>query len=74
VHRIAAEYIAHRLMPDDGGLDAVHVAAASFHGVDYLLTWNCKHLANANKTKHLAAINRRLGLHIPGLVTPYTLV
>lgn len=74
VDRIAAEYIAQRLMPNDGGLDAVHVAAASLHGIDYLLTWNCKHLANANKAKHLAAINSKLGLHVPGLFTPYTLV
>jgi hypothetical protein len=38
--------------------------------MDYLLTWNCKHLANANKIRHLEALNERLGLHVPLLVTP----
>jgi hypothetical protein len=40
------------------------------HGVDYLLTWNCHHLANANKFEHIRVVNRRLGLMTPELVTP----
>lgn len=38
--------------------------------LDYLLTWNCRHLANANKFEHIRSINRRLGLLTPELVTP----
>jgi hypothetical protein len=57
-------------MPADDAGDAAHLAIASYHGVDYLLTWNCRHLANANKFAHIREINRRLGLLTPELVTP----
>ena len=50
--------------------DAVHVAAATIHRMDYLLTWNVKHLANPNKRTHFAIICMRLGLTPPQLVTP----
>jgi hypothetical protein len=50
--------------------DAIHVAAATFHGMDYILTWNVKHLANPNKRKHFAIICVRLGLAPPILMTP----
>lgn len=73
VERIAAYYTQHRLMPSTAELDAVHVALASYHGADFLLTWNCRHLANANKSRHLSVLNRRLGLPVPMLLTPYNL-
>lgn len=41
--------------------------------MDYLLTWNCRHLANANKVRHLEMLNQSMGLHVPLLVTPYML-
>jgi hypothetical protein len=59
-----------QIMPADDAGDAAHLAVASYHGVDYLLTWNCRHLANANKFEHIRVINRRLGLMTPELVTP----
>lgn len=74
VERIAAYYISHRLMPGSAGLDALHMAFASFYGIDFLLTWNCRHIANANKAEHLAVLNRRLRISVPLMVTPYTLV
>ena len=46
------------------------VALAAYHGIDYLLTWNCRHLANANKFDHIRRINTMLGLKTPELVTP----
>jgi hypothetical protein len=39
-----------------------------------LVTWNCRHLANANKFKHIREINRQLGLKMPDLVTPLELL
>ena len=41
-----------------------------FHQVDFLLTWNIRHLAIPNKLTHLLTINRRLGLLTPQIVTP----
>lgn len=54
--------------------DAVHVAAAVVHRMDYLLTWNQKHLANPNKRTHLAVVCARLGRPAPQIVTPDLLV
>lgn len=48
VLEIVREYIARKLMPLDPSGDALHLAVASFHDCDFLVTWNCKHLANAN--------------------------
>jgi hypothetical protein len=50
--------------------DAIHVAAATIHQMDYLLTWNVKHLANPNKRTHFGIICMRLNLVAPQLVTP----
>ena len=54
--------------------DALHVAIASYHKMDYLLTWNCNHLANANKKKHLRRLNERLRLNTPEIITPLELM
>ena len=50
--------------------DAIHVAAATLHAMDYLLSWNVKHLANINKRAHLARICLRIGVFPPQIVTP----
>jgi hypothetical protein len=41
--------------------------------MDFLLTWNCQHLANANKKQHIRIINTRLNLLTPELITPLEL-
>ena len=48
-------YIANHVMPNDSGGDAFHLAAASFHRCDFLVTWNCRHIANANNSGTFAA-------------------
>ena len=67
-------YIANHVMPDDPGGDALHLAAASFHRCDFLVTWNCRHIANANKFGHIRRVNGILGLGNPALVTPLELL
>lgn len=74
VVQVAEAYIEHRLLPRDAAPDAFHLALASVHRADFLLTWNCKHLANANKVRHIAVLNRRMNLHVPVITTPYTLL
>lgn len=66
--------IEHQLMPADARGDAAHLALAPMHGMAFLLTWNCQHLANANKTRHLMVLNARLGLQVPLIATPLTLL
>ncbi len=67
-------YIKHKIMPADAGGDALHLAIASWYKCDILLTWNCKHIANARKIPHIRHINTMLGLHIPQLITPLELL
>ncbi len=45
----------------------------TFYKMDFLMTWNCNHLANANKRPHIRVINTRLGLYTPEIVTPLEL-
>ena len=74
IHDIVETYIKRKLMPADILGDALHLATASFHGCDFLLTWNCKHLANANKFSHIRRLNTLLGLYVPALITPVELL
>ncbi len=69
-----AAYLAHKLMPSDPTGDALHLALASNYKCDFLLTWNCRHLANANKFAHIRKVNGILGLFVPSLVTPLELL
>jgi hypothetical protein len=71
---IVQAYIQHKLMPADPAGDALHLALASYHKCDFLLTWNCVHLANANKFGHIRRVNTLLGLFVPALVTPLELL
>lgn len=73
IAKIVAIYIENSLMPKDEQGDAVHLAYASFYKIDFLLTWNCNHLANANKKQHIRIINTRLNLYTPEIITPLEL-
>ncbi len=70
IEGVIKTYIDHKIMPLDESGDAAHLAIASYHEVDFLLTWNCKHLANVNKLEHIQKINMRLGLLTPLIITP----
>ena len=70
VKEIVKIYIRRLVMPNDPTGDALHLAVASVHKVDVLLTWNCRHLANPNKFDHIRAVNGELGLPTPILTTP----
>ena len=74
IAEIAEAYIAHQLMPNDPTGDALHLAVASYHKCNFLVTWNCKHLANANKFGHIRSVKGILGLASPTLVTPLELL
>ena len=74
IWEIVESYVRHSLMPGDTTGDALHLALASYHQCDFLVTWNCQHLANANKFQHIRILNVMLGLHVPSLVTPLELL
>lgn len=74
IEEIVQAYVANRLMPASDVRDAFHLAFASYYKMDYLLTWNCAHLANVNKRRHIATLNQRLGLFVPIILTPLELL
>lgn len=74
IEDIANIYMINHLMPKEDFGDAFHTALTSFYKIDYLLTWNCAHLANEHKQEHLRVINTRLGLFIPRITTPMMLL
>ncbi len=70
---VAEVLVRERVMPSPVGGDSLHVACALVHRLDYILSWNVRHLANPNKLRHLEVIARRLGLIPPAIVTPESL-
>lgn len=74
IGEIVEAYIRHMLMPRDPYGDALHLALASYHKCDFLLTWNCQNLANANKFSHIRRINTMLGLYVPTMATPLEMI
>jgi len=67
-------YISNKVMPADAVGDALHLALATIHQCDILVSWNCRHIANANKTPHIRKINGRFGYETPALITPLELL
>ena len=62
------------VIPEKAYTDAGHIALAARHGMDFLLTWNCTHLANARKKQHRRRINGRLRSDTPEIITPLELL
>jgi predicted nucleic acid-binding protein len=73
VLEIAQVYLDNYVMPQGLKGDALHLAYATLYKFDFLLTWNCNHLANANKRQHIRIINARLNLSTPEIITPLEL-
>jgi predicted nucleic acid-binding protein len=74
VRDLAGQFLARSNLPPKAANDAVHIATATVYGLDYLLTWNCKHIANAQIQRKLAEISRDFGYQLPILCTPYELL
>ena len=71
---LAKYYVGEGAMPSTDFGDAYHLAFATWYRLQYLLTWNCKHLANANKFEHIEFLNARRRLVSPKIVTPEQLL
>lgn len=74
VLNLAEQFLERSSLPEKANVDAIHIAAATVHGMDYLLTWNCKHIANAQIQRKLAEISLDFGYELPILCTPYELL
>lgn len=74
VEQMAQVYIDKLDIPQKAYRDAIHLAVASVHNVEYLVTWNCAHLANAEIIRKLIKINESFGLSTPLICTPEELM
>lgn len=61
-------------IPKEYGEDALHIALCAVNGVDFLLTWNCRHLANASHRNQLEALVEIQGFRCPAICTPEELM
>jgi hypothetical protein len=61
-------------IPDQAKPDVIHIAFAVAYKMDYLLTWNCSHIANGKTIKKLISINQDMGRPIPIILTPEELL
>jgi hypothetical protein len=71
---LAAEFVRAGGVPAKARIDALHIAVASVPGMDYLVTWNCTHIANAQMRGRIEAICRGAGFDPPIICTPIELV
>lgn len=62
------------ILPRHAFPDAAHVAVCAVHKIDYLLTWNCKHLANAQLARRIAVVCEKLAYKMPTICTPEELM
>jgi hypothetical protein len=74
VENLAAQFMARSNLPSKASDDAIHIALATVNRLDYLLTWNCKHIANAQIQKKLLEICSAFGYTLPIICTPYELM
>lgn len=72
--QLAVAIVQKGLLPQSAYPDALHIATAAVHQVDYLLTWNCTHIANAEILPRVASIAERSGLTLPYICTPEELL
>ncbi len=70
VQNVAAELLARSLLPVKSSVDALHVAAAAIGAVDYLLTLNCRHIANAHMLPQVYQTLEELDVSRPLICTP----
>ena len=67
---IANSLVVKGIIPVKAAEDALHIAIATVNGVDYLLTWNCRHIANPEIQRGIAAHLEDIGLSLPFICTP----
>lgn len=67
---LAEKIIIEKIIPEKAIRDALHIAVVTFHEISFLLSWNCKHIANAEIIKRLRKTITDEGLELPVICTP----
>ncbi len=74
IQEFTTQLLSQQIIPKKAHEDAIHISTAIIYGIDYLLTWNCKHIANAEIQKAIAKISLQEGYEMPIFCTPETLM
>ena len=74
IQEIADAILAQAILPAKAEFDALHFAVAAYYRVDYLLTWNCTHIANARILPRIQEILLQAGFPSPMVCTPEEMV
>lgn len=74
VMEIAQDLVDREIIPPKAPDDAVHIAVASVHKIDYLLTWNCKHIANPHNWRRISDCLSEHGFRASVICTPEDLI
>ncbi|MBF0231319.1 MAG: type II toxin-antitoxin system VapC family toxin [Desulfamplus sp.] len=74
VRKLGKAFVEEGPIPTGSEIDAYHIAIAAVNGIDYLLTWNCKHIANAVMRPKIEEICRYYGYEPPIICTPQELM
>ena len=69
VHALAAAYFAAIPLPDKAQADAYHLALAAWHGLDYLVSWNCTHIVSGRVRMIIEEVNAEFGIRMPIICT-----
>ncbi len=71
---IAREIVSRTILPRTATIDALHIATVAHHRIEYLLTWNCRRIANAKILPGIRDVLTELGIPIPIICTPEEMV
>jgi hypothetical protein len=74
VEELTRAFLDAGVIPSRAGRDAAHIAVATVHQMDFLLTWNCRHILNAMISRRLAEVCSTRGFVLPVLCTPRELM
>lgn len=74
ISRIANEIMSRAILSAKAQVDALHIATVAHHRIQYLLTWNCKHIANAQILPRIHQVLTDVGVPIPVICTPEELL
>jgi len=74
IEEIAEKIVARAILPPKARIDALHIAAVAHHRIQYLLTWNCKHIANAKILPRIYQVLTDMEIPIPIICTPEELL
>lgn len=74
VLKLAESLVADGPIPRKAAGDALHIAMATAYGCEYLLTWNCRHIANAEIERRARVVVRNYGFELPAICTPEELM